>query len=41
MELTDFNMGFFSLAGKNAVVTGGNSGLGQALSVAWQKGEPT
>jgi NAD(P)-dependent dehydrogenase (short-subunit alcohol dehydrogenase family) len=38
MELTDFNMGFFSLAGKNAVVTGGNSGLGQAFSVALAKG---
>jgi NAD(P)-dependent dehydrogenase (short-subunit alcohol dehydrogenase family) len=38
MELTDFNMGFFSLAGKNAVVTGGNSGLGQAFSIALAKG---
>ncbi len=38
MELTDFTMGFFSLAGKNAVVTGGNTGLGQAFSVALAKG---
>jgi NAD(P)-dependent dehydrogenase (short-subunit alcohol dehydrogenase family) len=30
-------MDFFSLRGKNAVVTGGNSGLGQAFSVALAK----
>ena len=34
MEITEFAMGFFSLAGKNAIVTGGNSGLGQAFSLA-------
>jgi len=34
MNVTDFNMNFFSLKGKNAIVTGGNSGLGQAFSVA-------
>lgn len=34
MEPTDFNMGFFSLKGKNAIVTGGNGGLGQAFSTA-------
>lgn len=38
MNPTDFNMDFFSLKGKNAVVTGGNSGLGQAFSVALAKG---
>jgi len=37
MDITDFNMGFFSLKGKNAIVTGGNSGLGQAFSVALAK----
>lgn len=34
MEPTDFNMGFFSLQGRSAIVTGGNGGLGQALSTA-------
>lgn len=38
MNVTDFSMGFFSLKGKNALVTGGNSGLGQAFSVALAKG---
>lgn len=38
MNITDFNMDFFSLKGKNAIVTGGNSGLGQAFSVALAKG---
>lgn len=37
MELTDFNMSFFSLEGKNAIVTGGNGGLGQAFSTALAK----
>jgi 2-deoxy-D-gluconate 3-dehydrogenase len=37
MDITDFNMDFFSLKGKNAIVTGGNSGLGQAFSVALAK----
>ncbi|MEI6497028.1 MAG: SDR family NAD(P)-dependent oxidoreductase [Actinomycetota bacterium] len=31
-------MGFFSLAGKNAIVTGGNTGLGQAFALALAKG---
>jgi NAD(P)-dependent dehydrogenase (short-subunit alcohol dehydrogenase family) len=38
MNVTDFTLDFFSLKGKNALVTGGNSGLGQALSVALAKG---
>lgn len=37
MELRDFAMDYFSLKGKNAIVTGGNSGLGQAFSVALAK----
>lgn len=38
MKITDFNLDFFSLKGKNAIVTGGNGGLGQAFSVALAKG---
>lgn len=34
MAITDFAMNLFSLAGKNAIVTGGNTGLGQAFSLA-------
>lgn len=34
MTMRDFNMDFFSLKGKNAVITGGNGGLGQAFSRA-------
>ncbi|MFT5573825.1 MAG: NAD(P)-dependent dehydrogenase (short-subunit alcohol dehydrogenase family) [Cryomorphaceae bacterium] len=37
MNITDFNMDFFSLAGKNAIVTGGNSGLGSAFALALAK----
>lgn len=37
MNVTDFTMDMFSLEGKNAVVTGGNTGLGQAFSVALAK----
>ena len=37
MNVTDFTMDFFSLQGKNAIVTGGNCGLGQAFSVALAK----
>ena len=38
MQITDFAMDFFSLKGKNAIVTGGNTGLGQAFSLALAKG---
>ncbi len=38
MQITDFNMDYFSLKGKNAIVTGGNTGLGQAFSLALAKG---
>lgn len=37
MKVTDFNMDFFSLKGKNAIVTGGNGGLGQAFCTALAK----
>ena len=37
MNINDFTMDFFSLKGKNALVTGGNSGLGQAFSVGLAK----
>ena len=37
MEVTDFNLDFFTLTGKNAIVTGGNGGLGQAFSCALAK----
>jgi NAD(P)-dependent dehydrogenase (short-subunit alcohol dehydrogenase family) len=38
MTITDFEMGYFGLRGKNAIVTGGNTGLGQAFTVALAKG---
>jgi len=37
MQITDFSLEMFSLAGKVAIVTGGNSGLGQAFSLALAK----
>lgn len=37
MNIQDFEMDFFSLKGKNAIVTGGNSGLGQAFALALAK----
>ncbi len=37
MEIRDFSLDHFSLAGKNAVVTGGNSGLGRAFALALAK----
>ena len=38
MAITDFALNYFSLAGKNAIVTGGNTGLGQAFSLALAAG---
>ena len=37
MNITDFTMDFFSLQGKKAIVTGGNTGLGQAFTLALAK----
>jgi NAD(P)-dependent dehydrogenase (short-subunit alcohol dehydrogenase family) len=37
MGIRDFSMDFFSLKGKNAIVTGGNTGLGQAFTLALAK----
>lgn len=34
MEIKDFKMDMFSIKGKNAIITGGNTGLGQAFSLA-------
>jgi NAD(P)-dependent dehydrogenase (short-subunit alcohol dehydrogenase family) len=34
MDIADFSLDLFSLAGRNALVTGGNTGLGRAISVA-------
>ncbi|MCI1882325.1 MAG: 2-dehydro-3-deoxy-D-gluconate 5-dehydrogenase KduD [Sporolactobacillus sp.] len=34
-KLKQFNMGWFSLAGKVAIVTGGSTGLGQGYSIAF------
>jgi NAD(P)-dependent dehydrogenase (short-subunit alcohol dehydrogenase family) len=34
MEITDFSTSFFTLEGRNAIVTGGNTGLGQAFALA-------
>lgn len=36
-NITDFNMNFFNLEGKVALVTGGNSGLGQGFALALAK----
>jgi NAD(P)-dependent dehydrogenase (short-subunit alcohol dehydrogenase family) len=38
MELREFGLGLFALEGRNAIVTGGNTGLGQAFSVALAAG---
>ena len=37
MTIDSFSMDFFSLKGKTAIVTGGNSGLGQAFSLGLAK----
>jgi NAD(P)-dependent dehydrogenase (short-subunit alcohol dehydrogenase family) len=37
MGTQDFTMEFFSLKGKNAIVTGGNTGLGQSFALALAK----
>ncbi|TFC93601.1 MULTISPECIES: SDR family oxidoreductase [Cryobacterium] len=37
VNISDFQMDFFSIKGKNAIVTGGNTGLGQAFSLALAK----
>jgi NAD(P)-dependent dehydrogenase (short-subunit alcohol dehydrogenase family) len=38
VDISDFAMSHFGLAGKNAIVTGGNTGLGRAFSLALAKG---
>jgi len=38
MDIRDFTTDFFSLEGKNAIVTGGNTGLGQSFALALAKG---
>ena len=38
MTISDFGMGYFGLGGKKAIVTGGNTGLGQAFTLALAKG---
>jgi NAD(P)-dependent dehydrogenase (short-subunit alcohol dehydrogenase family) len=37
MDITDFTMDLFSLEGRSAIVTGGNTGLGQAFTLALAK----
>jgi NAD(P)-dependent dehydrogenase (short-subunit alcohol dehydrogenase family) len=37
MPIADFGLDWFSLAGRNALVTGGNTGLGRAFSLALAK----
>jgi NAD(P)-dependent dehydrogenase (short-subunit alcohol dehydrogenase family) len=37
MNIQDFTLDFFSLRGKSAIVTGGNTGLGQAFTLALAK----
>jgi NAD(P)-dependent dehydrogenase (short-subunit alcohol dehydrogenase family) len=38
MSIRDFTTDFFRLDGRNAIVTGGNTGLGQAFALALAKG---
>jgi NAD(P)-dependent dehydrogenase (short-subunit alcohol dehydrogenase family) len=37
VDIADFSLALFSLIGRNAVVTGGNTGLGRAFSLALAK----
>ncbi|MCK2036142.1 SDR family oxidoreductase [Microbacterium sp. SSW1-49] len=37
MHITDFSLDHFSLRGRSAIVTGGNTGLGQAFTLALAK----
>ncbi|WP_424216913.1 SDR family oxidoreductase (plasmid) [Streptomyces sp. BI20] len=37
MDITEFSLDLFSLDGRNAIVTGGNTGLGRAFSLALAK----
>jgi NAD(P)-dependent dehydrogenase (short-subunit alcohol dehydrogenase family) len=37
VDIADFSLDLFSLAGRNALITGGNTGLGRAFSVALAK----
>ena len=37
MDISDFALDYFSVAGKKAIVTGGNTGLGQAFALALAK----
>lgn len=37
IDIKDFSMDFFSLKGKVAIITGGNSGLGQGFALAFAK----
>jgi NAD(P)-dependent dehydrogenase (short-subunit alcohol dehydrogenase family) len=37
MKISEFSLDYFSLKGKTAIVTGGNSGLGQGFSLALAK----
>ena len=39
MTIGDFTMGHFGLGGKNAIVTGGNTGLGQVLDFGRPQGD--
>ena len=39
MDITDFAMDLFGLRGRNAIVTGGNTGLGDILPVPKKGGK--